>query len=207
MLSNNGKHWIFEIFLSVIKMYGFSRSTTIFHYRPCTERVTTVKLHAFNDFSSVSIPRDSSIDDPIFANFSMASEMYSPTFQNWEDTEALCEQSLLDLDRIVFKASTAVATAVSIHGGCRWVSPAVTFWSLHGRWLGSTVASGCTVPAISLVLRSYFWYQFGHPYFQNGLLIQFLLRWSPIIGDQRWTKWFFRTTLRPLAQCNFHCIC
>ncbi len=31
--------------------------------------VTTVKLHAFNDFSSVSIPRDSSMVTSIFANF------------------------------------------------------------------------------------------------------------------------------------------
>ena len=56
-------------------------------------------------------------DDPIFCQlFPLASEMYSPTFQN-EKTQQLLEQSLPLLDTgiaLFFKASTAVATAVSI---------------------------------------------------------------------------------------------
>ena len=90
--SRSGKiSWIFEIFLSVIKMYGFSRSATIFSLSVTMycERYPRSNCIPSTTSSSVSIPRDSSIViTPSLPTFSMASEMYSPTFSERDETAA-----------------------------------------------------------------------------------------------------------------------
>ena len=90
--SNNGKiSWIFEIFLSVIRIYGFSSSETIFSLSVTIycDKYPRSNCIPSTTSSSVSIPRDSSIViTPSLPTRSIASEMYSPTFSEREDTAA-----------------------------------------------------------------------------------------------------------------------
>ena len=85
----------------------------------------------------------------------MASEMYSPTFSERDETAATCAiASLLETGtEFAFKASTAVATAVSIPRRMPiGFAPAVTFLipSRTIAWV-NTVAVVVPSPAISLV--------------------------------------------------------
>ena len=94
MISNGrfGKiSWIFEIFLSVIRIYGFSSSETIFSLSVTIycDKYPRSNCIPSTTSSSVSIPRDSSIViTPSLPTRSIASEMYSPTFSEREDTAA-----------------------------------------------------------------------------------------------------------------------
>ena len=84
----NKSCWKFEIFLSVIKMYGFSKSATIF-----SESVTMYgdeypRSNCIPSTTSNSVfnPRDSSIViTPSFPTFSIASEMNFPTSSSFAE--------------------------------------------------------------------------------------------------------------------------
>ena len=140
---------------------------------------------------------------PSFPTFSIASEMYSPTFSLREDTAATCAiASLLETGtELDFRASTAVATAASIPRRIPiGLAPAVTFL-IPSRTIAcvKTVAVVVPSPAISLVFEAT----------SDTSLAPMFSKWSsssislamvtPSLVIRGEPKDFSKTTLRPLG--------
>ncbi len=127
--SNNGKiSWIFEIFVCQwSKMYGFKVSPPFSYQWPCIYwKVTTVKLHSFNDFqfclhSTGLFSRDNSI----FANFFWP-EMYSRLSEREDTAATWAIAPLLGSVALFFKSFYCCCNSpVSIPTDANWLAPAV----------------------------------------------------------------------------------
>ena len=197
---------MFEIFLSVIKMYGFSRSATIFSLSVTMycERYPRSNCIPSTTSSSVSIPRDSSIViTPSLPTFSIASEMYSPTFSERDETAATWAiASLLATGRAIdFNSSTATLTAVSIPRRIPiGLAPAVTFLR-PSRTIAcvNTVAVVVPSPAMSLVLEATSETNFAPMFskWSSSSISLAIVTPSLVISGE--PNDFSRTTLRPLG--------
>ena len=117
--STGRRSWMFEIFLSVIRMYGSSRTASIFSIsvHMYAERYPLSNCIPSTRSSSVSIVLDSSmVITPSFETFSIASATSSPTSSSEAEIAAtleICERPFTTCE-LAFMDSTAVSTAFFI---------------------------------------------------------------------------------------------